>query len=125
MKCIFMQKFVAIICLFLFVFTAQAQLTVNELGKIEIGQNPVNDTAIVPPALLDTITTIRVFGTGASGSNARMGFGDLSSVRAMNVLIGERQGGDTDQMWLHGKKGIYFTVNHIAGDTISWRSSKL
>lgn len=109
--------FVAIICSAM-CFTMQAQFEVNEQGKISIGQTPqYNNTGT---EYLDTVTTVKIHGTGYFASGARIAFGDSKSVRAMNVMVGELNDGDgdTDKLWLHGKKGLYYTSNHIAGDTI-------
>ncbi|MDM8563155.1 hypothetical protein QUF54_07365, partial [Candidatus Marithioploca araucensis] len=53
--------------------------------------------------------------------NAKIAFGDNNTFEranqygAANVLVGEYGKGDTDQLQLHGKKGIYFTTGNYQG----------
>lgn len=93
-----------------------AQLTVQETGKIEIGQE--QDMSSVAPEKKDTVTTLKLYGTGINGANSRISFGNATSIDDLNVMIGELPGGDTDRLWLHGKKGLRFTTGNKADDTI-------
>ncbi len=97
---------------------ASAQMTLNKYGKMEIGTCDELSSWNVQSNLLDTITSLGIYGNGSMGINGRISFGDHSSLGAMNVFIGEVQGGDTDQLWLHGKKGMFYTAGPHATDTI-------
>lgn len=97
---------------------ASAQMTLNKYGKMEIGTCDELSTWNVQCNLLDTITSLGIYGSGSMGINGRISFGDHSSLGAMNVFVGEVQGGDTDQLWLHGKMGLYYTSGPHATDTI-------
>ena len=48
---------------FVLPFCAFAQLTVQETGKVEIGQE--QDMPSITPANRDTVTTLKLYGTGA------------------------------------------------------------
>lgn len=95
---------------------AFAQLTVQENGKVEIGQE--QNMTNVSPELRDTVSTLKLYGTGANGANARIAFGNATSTSNLNVLIGELPGGDTDKLWLHGKNDFKFTVGDTAQTSI-------
>ncbi len=97
---------------------ASAQMALNKYGKMEIGTCDELSTWNVQSNLLDTITSLGIYGSGSMGINGRISFGDHSSLGAMNVFVGEVQGGDTDQLWLHGKKGLFYTSGPHATDTI-------
>lgn len=105
----------ALICLLLPV-CANAQLTVQESGKVEIGQE--QDLSNVPQEQRDTVTTLKLYGTGVNGANSRISFGNAASLSDMNVMIGELPGGDTDRLWLHGKNGLRFTIGNKANNTV-------
>lgn len=93
-----------------------AQLTVQETGKVEIGQEQAMSS--VAPEKKDTVTTLKLYGTGINGANSRISFGNATSIDDLNVMIGELPGGDTDRLWLHGKKGLRFTTGNKADKTI-------
>ncbi len=97
---------------------ASAQMALNSRGQMELGTCDELSSWNVQSNLLDTITTLGFYGSGSMGINGRISFGDHSSLGAMNVFVGEVQGGDTDQLWLHGKKGLYYTSGPHANDTI-------
>lgn len=73
-----------------------AQLTVQETGKVEIGQE--QDMSSVAPEKKDTVTTLKLYGTGINGANSRISFGNATSINDLNVMIGELPGGDTDRL---------------------------
>ena len=110
-----------IIALLIFVpMVANAQLYVDSLGIVQVG-NYVHDIYNgVEPWAKDTSIVLNVKGNGYFWSGAKIAIGDASSRYAQNVSIGEVKNGDgdTDQMWLQGKKGIYYTASHNSGDTI-------
>ena len=95
-----------------------AQMVLNQRGQAQFGPYIDTDADKVPVSLRDTITSLSVFGNGSSGINGRISFGDHATLGAMNVFVGEVQGDDTDQLWLHGKKGVYYTSGPHANDTI-------
>ena len=105
----------ALFCLLAGTNQLNAQLIIRNNGHAEIGSNPAtNDT--------DTVTTLKLFGdseTDASG--ARITFGNIPAT-GHNVAIGEWGGTDTDQLWLHGKQGVYLTkgAGTSTGDTIAF-----
>lgn len=62
-----------------------AQLTVQETGKIEIGQE--QDMSSVAPEKKDTVTTLKLYGTGINGANSRISFGNATSIDDLNVMM--------------------------------------
>jgi len=110
-----------IIALLIFVpMVANAQLYVDSLGIVQVG-NYVHDIYEGRESwAIDTAICLNVRGDGYYWSGAKIAIGDASSRYAQNVSIGEVKNGDgdTDQMWLQGKKGIYYTASHNSGDTI-------
>ena len=114
----------ALFCLFTSVNPVSAQLKVRNNGHIEIGVNPEDPP---PPGLnpsyynwLDTVSTLKVFGTHQLGSGGHISFGDNLIVNLYNVAIGESGFTDTDQLWLQGKYGVYLTATVAGADTIMY-----
>ncbi len=105
-----------LLCCVMLPLASFAQLTVQETGKVEIGQE--QSMASVSADKQDTVTTLKLYGTGVNGANARISFGNATSLADLNVMIGELPGGDTDRLWLHGKKGVRFTMGNDAKNTI-------
>jgi len=105
----------ALFCLLASANQMNAQLIIRNSGHAEIGVNPnVNDT--------DTVITLKLFGeNGDNAAGARITFGNIPAT-GHNVTIGEFGNTDTDQLWLHGKSGIYMTKGSgtNAGDTIAF-----
>ena len=105
---------------------AGAQLTVRDYGNVEIGTNPEYP---YPSGFnvthADTVTGLKIFGGGAMATGARLSFGDQLSTRAMNAMVGEVDNGDTDQLWLHGKHGLYITASPWAEDTLAYYDDNL
>ena len=92
----------AIICLLVASCPADAQLIIRNNGHAEVGVNPSSND-------LDTTTTLKLFGTkGQYAAGSRITFGDILTTES-NVLIGENGNTNTDQLWLHGRLGIYFS----------------
>lgn len=111
---------IGIVLLIFVPIVANAQLYVDSLGIVQVG-NYVHDIYNgVEPWAKDTSIVLNVKGNGYFWSGAKIAIGDASSRYAQNVSIGEVKNGDgdTDQMWLQGKKGIYYTASHNSGDTI-------
>lgn len=115
------KNFFLSIAFLLFVpFIANAQLYVDSLGIVQVGNYEHNIYNGIEPWAKDTSIVLNVKGNGYFWSGAKIAIGDASSRYAQNVSIGEVKNGDgdTDQMWLQGKKGIYYTASHNSGDTI-------
>ena len=75
-----------------------AQLIIRNNGHAELGTNPnVNDA--------DASPVLKIFGDEADyGAGGRITFGDSTY-----VSVGELGTTNTNQLWLHGKSGIYVT----------------
>ena len=105
----------AIFCLLASANQINAQLIIRNSGHAEIGVNPTTNET-------DTVTTLKLFGdTATNAPGARITFGNIPAT-GHNVAIGEWGTGDTDQLWLHGKSGIYMTkgTGTSIGDTIAF-----
>ena len=90
---------------------ANAQLTVLNNGKTYLGNFPnyLQQSNNDP----ENDVTLQIFGKGNFGCKGMLAFGDYGqlSKHTRNVVIGEYGTKDTDQLWLHGKNGIYLTYN--------------
>ena len=55
-------------------------------------------------------------------SGAKLTFGDFGQYpnQGWNVFIGEYGSDDTDQLWLHGKRGIYLTTSGQANNIVAY-----
>lgn len=93
-------------------FAANAQITVLPNGKTYFGNFPSDLTLSNNDPQNDV--ALQVFGTGAAGSKGMICFGDYGSAakNGRNVVVGEYGGTDSDQLWLHGKNGIYLTYSN-------------
>ena len=110
-----------IIALLIFVpIVANAQLYVDSLGIVQVGNYEHDIYNGIESWAKDTSIVLNVKGNGYCWSGAKIAIGDNCSRYSQNVSIGEVKNGDgdTDQMWLQGKKGIYYTASHNSGDTI-------
>ncbi len=103
-------------------FVSKAQLYVDSLGIMQVG-NYVND--IYSHAYgnsKDTTIILNVRGNGENGSHGKIAIGDAGHKFSMNVSVGELRNsdnnGDTDQLWLHGKMGVYYTCAEKSQDTV-------
>lgn len=101
-------------------FVSNAQLYVDSLGIVQVGNYVHNIYDGILPTSIDTSIVLSVRGNGYLYSGAKITIGDASSKYATNVSIGEVKNGDgdTDQLWLQGKKGIYYTAASQCRDTI-------
>ncbi|MDR0733149.1 MAG: tail fiber domain-containing protein [Dysgonamonadaceae bacterium] len=88
---------------------ANAQLKVDADGRVLVG-TPISGNDPEKAAIL------QVFGKSNSqyASGGKLTFGDFGrqTHNGWNVFIGEYGTTDTDQLWLHGKLGTYFTYNN-------------
>ena len=114
------QSFLIIALLIFVPIVANAQLYVDSLGIVQVGKYEQNIYNGIQTWAKDTSIVLNVKGNGYCWSGAKIAIGDNCSRYSQNVSIGEVKNGDgdTDQMWLQGKKGIYYTASHNSGDTI-------
>lgn len=110
--------------LFCINLSVNSQLLIQPNGKAKLGVDLGLDED-VSELNRDTLTMLKVYGPGDYSSRARISFGDAASVRAMNVMVGEAGTTDTDQLWLHGKRGLYYTANSLAQDTVMYYDRNL
>lgn len=95
----------AIVCLLVVSNQVSAQLIIRNSGHAEVGVKPPSNNDNDP----DTVTVLKLFGeSGVNPTNARITFGTIPAT-GFNVAIGERSNDNTEQLWLHGKNGIYIT----------------
>ncbi|MDR0789856.1 MAG: T9SS type A sorting domain-containing protein [Bacteroidales bacterium] len=86
-----------------------AQVTVNNNGKLTVGRNMHTSQSIED---FHNVLTATIFGkNGIYNAGAKLSFGDFGRYEyySWNVFVGEYDDVDTDQLWLHGKNGMYFT----------------
>lgn len=97
--------------------TSKAQLRVLQNGRVQVGtlrldgEDPLN------------VTTMQVLGPhGDMRSGSKLTFGDFGQFpyNGWNVFIGEYGTTDSDQLWLHGKNGIYLTRGGQASNIIAY-----
>ena len=120
----FLLSIALIICA---TFVTNAQLYVDSLGIVQVGNFEHDIFAERESWAKDTTILLNIKGYGECWSNAKIAIGDASSLFAQNVSVGEvRNGdGDTDQLWLHGKKGVYYTAGNRSQDTIFYYDTNL
>lgn len=115
-----MKKNYLLISLFLiFGFTTQAQLRVLQNGRVQAGLlKDANED-------LGNVTSMQIFGrNGDMRAGSKLSFGDFGQYQnqGWNVFIGEYGTTDSDQLWLHGKAGIYLTTNGYANNVVAYYS---
>lgn len=116
------------IALLLFVpFVTNAQLYVDSLGIVQAGNYERDIFFGIEEWAKDTSIVMCVKGNGTLYSGAKLIIGDGCSRYAQNVSVGEVKNGDgdTDQMWLQGKKGIYYTCSYMSQDTVFYYDTNL
>lgn len=108
-------------------FVSNAQLYVDSLGIVQVGNYEHDIYAGIQEWSKDTSIVLNVKGNGYLFSGAKIAIGDNCSKYATNVSIGEVKNGngDTDQLWLQGKKGIYYTAASQCRDTIFYYDTNL
>ena len=97
-------------------FSLNAQLRLLQNGRVQVGTLKEGNEDV------KNVTTMQVFGPyGDMRSGSKLTFGDFGQYDAngWNVFLGEYGTSDTDQLWLHGKKGIYMTSNGQASTVIA------
>lgn len=106
-------------------FLSNAQLYVDSLGIVQMGNyNPGMFNGI---SIRDTSIILNIKGNGENGSGAKLTFGDGRLRVLMKVSVGELKdgNGDTDQLWLHGSKGVYYTSAYRSQDTVFYYDTNL
>lgn len=99
-------------------FTSNAQLRLLQNGRVQAGTlrtDPTEDPL--------NVTTMQIFGPyGDMRSGSKLTFGDFGQYpnQGWNVFIGEYGADDTDQLWLHGKRGIYLTTSGQANNIVAY-----
>ena len=98
-------------------FVSNAQLYVDSLGIVQVGNYELDIFDDLEPQVRDTNIVLNVSGYGDIQSCAKITIGDAGRNNMMNVSVGELNGvksganlfTDTDRLWLHGKNGLYYT----------------
>ena len=93
-----------------------AQLRVLSDGRVQAG-------TFMPNQDYDNIMTFQVFGKyGDMHAGAKMPFGDFGRYQnqSLNVFLGEYGTTDSDQLWLHGKLGVFLTATGYANKVIAY-----
>ena len=99
-------------------FVSNAQLYVDSLGIVQVGKYKLKIYQGQNYWSKDTTIKLNVKGKGECYSGAAISIGDCGSRYSRNVSVGELLNGDTDQLWLHGKKGVYYTATGQSLDTV-------
>lgn len=97
--------------------TSKAQLRVLQNGRVQVGTLRLDGEDLL------NVTTMQVFGPhGDMRSGSKLTFGDFGQFpyNGWNVFIGEYGTTDSDQLWLHGKNGIYLTRGGQASNIIAY-----
>ena len=97
-------------------FSSYAQLQVLGDGRVQIGTLKEDEDLL-------KATTLQVLGsTGTNRAGAKLAFGDFGRYTQLgwNVFVGEYGSDDTDQLWLHGKIGIFLTSDGQANNIIGY-----
>ncbi len=123
-----MKKAILSIAVAMLTISLPAQVAVKSSGFMDIGENP--DSLIEHMGSfsnrIDTISTLRLFGPGQQGTRSRISFGDAYAGAYKFVMLGEMEKYDeeeqeyidTDQLWLHGSDGVYYTRGWDGTDTV-------
>ena len=107
-------------------FVSNAQIYVDSLGVVQVGNYELDIFDGLLPCERDSNICLSVKGYGDMWSGSKITFGDAGSNSMMNVSVGElnRVVGvtgiidDTDRLWLHGKNGLYYTSALHSQDTV-------
>ena len=99
------------------VSNANAQLRVLSNGRVQAGLLKDNNED------LGNVTSMQIYGRiGDARAGSKLTFGDFGQFpyNGWNVFIGEYGTTDSDQLWLHGKNGIYLTRGGQASNIIAY-----
>jgi len=100
-------------CLSVFsVQSLSAQIRVEPNGRVQVGAEPVLSNGAVNDPF--NMVAMQIFDRQNYLKPPILTFGDSGKqiLNSWNVFIGEYGTTDTDQLWLHGKYGTYFTYNN-------------
>ncbi len=118
------QFFFSIALLMCFPFVINAQMYIDSLGIVQVGNYQQDIYGTLGDFYKDTTIVLSVKGYGNNWSKGKVTFGDAYHNLLMNVSVGELEnnggnyGDDTDMLWLHGKYGICYTAANRAQDTV-------
>ena len=104
------------------VVNANAQLRVLSNGRVQAGLLKDNNED------LGNVTSMQIYGRiGDARAGSKLTFGDFGQYanQGWNVFAGEYGTTDTDQLWLHGKLGIYMTTNGYANNVVAYYNPAL
>lgn len=96
--------------------SVNAQLRVLSDGRVQAG-------TFMPNQDYDNIMTFQVLGKyGDMHAGAKMPFGDFGRYQnqSLNVFLGEYGTTDSDQLWLHGKLGVFLTATGYANKVVAY-----
>ena len=107
-------------------FVSNAQLYVDSLGIVQVGNYDHDIFDDLEPQERDSNIVLSVKGYGQVQSCAKIAIGDAGMNNLMNVSVGELNGvkgftgyiTDTDRLWLHGRHGLYYTCANMSQDTV-------
>lgn len=108
--------FFTVIITILLLSPAKAQLVIESTGRAAVGSTPSTTDDLYH------MLTMTIQGNhGSNNAGSKLGFGDFGRYcyNGWNVFIGEFGSTDTDELWLHGKKGIKMTAkkgNYLIAD---------
>lgn len=109
-----MKKIIILIVLSVIAFTIQAQIKIDEQGRVIVGPNtmPYWD----PDGVLSM--SIQGWNVESNYGGSKLAFGDFGSFpnNGWNAFVGEYGDNDSDILWLHGKRGVRMTGDN--GNTI-------
>ncbi len=118
------QFLLSIALLLCFPFVINAQMYVDSLGIMQVGNYQQDVYGTLADCYKDTTMVLSIKGYGNNYSKGKVTFGDAYHNMLMNVSVGELEnnggyyGDDTDMLWLHGKIGICYTAANMAQDTV-------
>lgn len=114
MKTMKLLSFFILVCLFT---NVNAQLRVLSNGRLQVGLlKDANED-------LGNVTSMQLFGRiGDNRAGSKLSFGDFGRYenQGWNVFMGEYGTTDTDQLWLHGKLGMYLTSTGYANKVVAY-----
>lgn len=118
--------FIGITLMICMPFVSNAQIYVDSLGIVQVGNYELDIFDGLLPCERDSNICLSVKGYGDMWSGSKITFGDAGSNSMMNVSVGELKRvvgvtgiiDDTDRLWLHGKNGLYYTSALRSQDTV-------
>ena len=125
--------FIGIALMIFMPFVSNAQIYVDSLGVVQVGNYELDIFDGLLPCERDSNICLSVKGYGDMWSGSKITFGDAGSNSMMNVSVGELKRvvdvtgiiDDTDRLWLHGKNGLYYTSALRSQDTVFYYDRSL